>query len=166
MLRTATLIVSLGCLAAQAGAAQTGEHATRVSAPAAGTAANPRLTALYQEMIAALARSDTATLARIWAPGYMYTSNSPDSTVVLTRAERLRATVHDTASAMDSARVEGCTIRTYATFAAGPCRGTLYVRDGSQRSVIHMLSTVLFTRGPGGRWQILATHTGELSGTQ
>jgi hypothetical protein len=169
MLRSATLFVALGCMTAGAAAAQTGAHTARVSTSAASTSADSRPIELYREMVAALVRADTATLAKIWAPGYTFTNTSADSTIVLTRAERLRAIAEearDTSSALESATIDGCTIRTYATFAEGPCRATLHWRNGSQRRVTHALAIALFTRNGRGRWQILATHTGELSSMQ
>lgn len=104
-------------------------------------------------------------MARLWAPGYMATQTDGDSTVVMTRAERLRLLAEAraaTSGSVDSMVVHGCTFRRYGNIAAGPCRVTQYVREGAEHATARVLVTVLFTR-ESGPWRILATHTATLS---
>ncbi len=165
MLRT-TAIVLCFCCVAETAVAQPASHA------ATSPAADAQLLTLYRQMMDGIVRGDSAALARLWAPGYVYTYNTPDTIVTLTRAERLHtlaqerrnaATKSDSsASTTDSARVERCAFKTYGTFAAGPCHTMLYSHQGSQRETRPALATVLFTR-EGGTWRILASHTSYLT---
>ena len=165
MLRTTAIVLSF-CWVADTAAAQP------VSQPASSPGAETQLLALYRQMLDGIVRGDSAALARLWAPGYVYTYNTPDTIFTVTRAERLRAVAQErretatksdsSASTTDSARVERCAFKTYGTFAAGPCHTMLYSHRGKERETRRALATVLFTR-EGGTWRVLASHTSDLT---
>jgi len=167
MLRTVVFSLSVCCLAVHAATAQSGARTARASAPTFGTAADTQPEALYRELTAAVVRRDTAAASRILAADYFTTTNSPGSTVSITRAERLRQIAGDRGptAGVDSATVDQCTIHTYGAFAVGPCRLITYAR-GSHDRAAHVMAVVLFTRGRGGRWQIRAVHMGTLAESQ
>ena len=113
---------------------------------------------VYQRMLDALVRRDTAALRRVLAPGYLFTRGTTGE--VSGAAERIHA-LATSASSTSVLRVEGCRTRLHGDAAVAACRVT--ERGTSAAGApFHgiVLSTVVLVRDTATRdWRIAATHT-------
>jgi uncharacterized protein (TIGR02246 family) len=124
-------------------------------------ATEQELTALYRAMMAANARGDTATLARVWSPDYVHMLTTPDGTLTLTRDERLRGVAAmraDDPITVESFTVDYCAVRLHDQFAAGPCFETVRLRTEGRTETMKAIVMVVFLRAQGDRWLIASTH--------
>ena len=90
-------------------------------AQAQGTAGGKALTDVYQRLLTAAAKKDTVALKRLLASTYLYVPPTGDT--VLTRDERLRAIVRDTAGPQSFA-LRNCRTQVYGSAAVSHCRFT------------------------------------------
>ncbi len=109
---------------------------------------------LYQQLLTATAKRDTAAMRRLFAPTYTFVPLSGDT--VLTRQERLRAEASDTTPS-SSYTLQRCRTQVYAEAAVAHCRFTGTQRVAGADSTRELISTAVFVR-QNGRWKIVATH--------
>ena len=111
---------------------------------------------LYQRLLDAFRSKDTATLARLWTDGYLFTDGATGR--LSTKSERLQI-VAELAAQIDTLALDSMTVRVDRDLAVGSAvvREVATERGTKSRELIR--ATVVFTRTPRQGWRIAATHT-------
>ena len=123
----------------------------------AQTKTAPDLTAKFRQVVEALQTRDTATLGKIYAPGYTFAIGGGDSVTTLTRAERLQS-VAASSDSISTLNLERCDFDRFDATAVGHCWIRQQNIAGRQTEWVGIYTTVIFNRTPTGRWQLVASH--------
>lgn len=122
-----------------------------------GAAAQEReLRNLYQRLLDAFRSKDTATLARLWTEGYLFTDGATGR--LSTKPERLRI-VAALEARIDTLTLESMTVRVEGDLAVGSALVREVATEGGTRSRELIRATVVFVRTARQGWRISATHT-------
>jgi uncharacterized protein (TIGR02246 family) len=113
--------------------------------------------ALYQRLLTADAKRDTAAFNEILAPGYTFVP--PRGDTILTRQQRLAGAAADTSTNRPSYTLHRCRTQVHGTTAVAHCRysGTSKHHETGVDSTRQFISTAVFVQH-GRTWQIVATH--------
>jgi len=113
--------------------------------------------ALYQRLLTADAKRDTAAFNEILAPGYTFVP--PRGDTILTRQQRLAGAAADTSTNRPSYTLHRCRTQVHGTTAVAHCRysGTSKHHETGVDSTRQFISTAVFVQ-QGRNWQIVATH--------
>ena len=114
------------------------------------------LTSLYQKLLDAFRSKDTATLARLWTDGYLFTDGATGR--LSTKPDRLRSVAELTAH-VDTLTLDSMTIRVDRDLAVGSALVREVTTEQGARSREMIRATVVFVRTPRLGWRIAATHT-------
>jgi uncharacterized protein (TIGR02246 family) len=111
---------------------------------------------LYQQLLDAFKSKDTATLARFWTDGYLFTDGATGR--LSTKSERLQI-VAALDARIDTLTLDSMTVRVDRDWAVGSAlvREVAIAHGARSRALIR--ATVVFVRRPGQGWRISATHT-------
>ena len=111
---------------------------------------------LYQRLLDAFRVNDTATLARLWTDGYLFTDGATGR--LSTKAERLQivAALH---AHIDTLTLDSMTVRVDRDLAVGSALVREVATEGGVQSRELIRATVVFVRTPRQGWRIAATHT-------
>ena len=122
-----------------------------------GAAAQEReLRNLYQRLLDAFRSKDTATLARLWTEGYLFTDGATGR--LSTKPERLRI-VAALEARIDTLTLESMTVRVDGDLAVGSALVREVATEGGTRSRELIRATVVFVRTARQGWRVSATHT-------
>ena len=126
------------------------------------TALEAELRPLYQSMLDAIRKRDTALLNRVLADEYIYTNGY--TAEVLTKSQRLRQTIGQD-FVVDTLTLKSLSLHVYPSLvvASALVRQVNRYSDTVERDDV--LATVVFTKAPNG-WRIAATHTTVVPGSQ
>jgi len=131
----------------------------RAQRPSGGTppASNQQFTQLFQRLLTAVGKHDTAAMKQLLAPSYTYVP--PRGDTILTREQRLMVEGADTTTGTYA--LQGCRSEVFGDAAVAHCRFSATTRGAGADSTREMISTVVFVR-QGGQWKIAATHPSEV----
>jgi ketosteroid isomerase-like protein len=124
--------------------------------PSRAAAQQRELVSLYQKLLDAFRSKDTATLARLWTDGYLFTDGATGG--VSTKPDRLRSVAELTAQ-IDTLTLDSMTIRVDRDLAIGSALVREVTSEHGVRSRELIRATVVFVRTPRQGWRIAATHT-------
>ena len=111
---------------------------------------------LYQRLLDAFKSKDTATLARLWTDGYLFTDGATGR--VSTKPERLRI-VAESEARIDTLTLDSMTVRVDRDLAVGSALVREVATEHGTRSRARIRATVVFVRTARQGWRIAATHT-------
>jgi ketosteroid isomerase-like protein len=113
--------------------------------------------ALYERLLIADAKRDTAALKQIFAPGYTFVP--PRGDTVLTREQRLAGTAADTSTTRPTYTLRGCRTQVHGSTAVAHCRygATIRLPTADADSTREFISTAVFIQ-QGKQWRLVATH--------
>jgi ketosteroid isomerase-like protein len=114
------------------------------------------LVKLYQRLLDAFRAKDTATLARLWTDGYLFTDGATGR--LSTKPDRLRI-VAESQAQIDTLTLDSMTVRVDRDLAVGSALVREMATEGGVRSRETIRATVVFVRTPRQGWRIAATHT-------
>ena len=114
------------------------------------------LVKLYQRLLDAFRAKDTATLARLWTDGYLFTDGATGR--LSTKPDRLRI-VAEIQAQIDTLTLDSMTVRVDRDLAVGSALVREIATEGGVRSRETIRATVVFVRTPRQGWRIAATHT-------
>jgi ketosteroid isomerase-like protein len=114
------------------------------------------LVKLYQRLLDAFRAKDTATLARLWTDGYLFTDGATGH--LSTKPDRLRI-VAESQAQIDTLTLDSMTVRVDRDLAVGSAVVREIATEGGVRSRETIRATVVFVRTPRQGWRIAATHT-------
>ena len=114
------------------------------------------LVKLYQRLLDAFRAKDTATLARLWTDGYLFTDGA--TAHLSTKPDRLRI-VAESQAQIDTLTLDSMTVRLDRDLAVGSALVREVATEHSVRSRETIRATVVFVRTPRQGWRIAATHT-------
>jgi uncharacterized protein (TIGR02246 family) len=112
---------------------------------------------VYQRLLIADAKRDTAALKQILAPSYTFVPARGDT--ILNREQRLAGMAADTTSTEPSYTLNNCRTQVHGTTAVAHCRYTakiIFPSTGAD-STREFISTAVFVQ-TGKSWQIVASH--------
>jgi hypothetical protein len=107
-------------------------------------------------VITAVQRRDTASLSRIYAPGYHFVIGGGDSVTTLTRAERLQA-VAASGDSIPTLNLERCDFDLHGNTAVGHCWIRQRNVGGTSTGWVGIHSTGVWVRRDT-RWRLVASH--------
>ena len=112
---------------------------------------------LYQRLLTADAKRDTAEFRRILAPAYTFVPARGDT--IMTREDRIRVAATDTSTSKVQYTLHGCRPQVHGSAAVAHCRyrATIRYPDATADTVREFISTAVFVQ-QGENWQITATH--------
>ena len=144
--------VPLALLIPSVGTAQDEAAEARPSA-----AQDRELRTVYQRLLTADAKRDTAVLRQILAPSYTFVPARGDT--ILTREQRLAGSPADTTRTEPSYTLHNCRAQVYDATAVAHCRYTAKFRmpGAGADSTREFISTAVFVQ-QGRTWQIVASH--------
>ena len=111
---------------------------------------------LYQRLLDAFRSKDTATLARLWTDGYLFTDGATGR--LSTKPERLQI-VAELEARIDSLTLDSMTVRVDGDLAVGSALVREVATERGTRSRQLIRATVVFVRTARQGWRISATHT-------
>jgi len=111
---------------------------------------------LYQRLLDAFRVKDTATLARLWTDGYLFTDGATGR--LSTKADRLQI-VAELHAHIDTLTLDSMTVRVDRDLAVGSALVREVATEGGVQSRELIRATVVFVRTPRQGWRIAATHT-------
>ena len=111
---------------------------------------------LYQRLLDAFRTKDTATLARLWTEGYLFTDGATGR--LSTKPERLQI-VAELEARIDTLTLDSMTVRVDRDLAVGSALVREVATEHGTRSRQQIRATVVFVRSPRQGWRIAATHT-------
>jgi len=111
---------------------------------------------LYQRLLDAFRVKDTATLARLWTDGYLFTDGATGR--LSNKADRLQI-VAELHAHIDTLTLDSMTVRVDRDLAVGSALVREVATEGGVRSRELIRATVVFVRTPRQGWRIAATHT-------
>lgn len=114
------------------------------------------LVKLYQRLLDAFRAKDTATLARLWTHGYLFTDGATGR--LSTKPDRLRI-VAEIQAQIDTLTLDSMTVHVDRDLAVGSALVREIATEGGVRSRETIRATVVFVRTPRQGWRIAATHT-------
>jgi ketosteroid isomerase-like protein len=114
------------------------------------------LVKLYQRLLDAFRAKDTATLARLWTDGYLFTDGATGR--LSTKPDRLRI-VAEIQAQIDTLTLDSMTVHVDRDLAVGSALVREIATEGGVRSRETIRATVVFVRTPRQGWRIAATHT-------
>jgi uncharacterized protein (TIGR02246 family) len=112
---------------------------------------------LYQRLLEADAKRDTAAFKQILAPSYTFVP--PRGDTILTREQRLAQAATDTSTNRPSYTLHSCRTQVHGTTAVAHCRYSARIKSPhtGADTTRQAISTVVFVQ-QGKTWQIVATH--------
>lgn len=111
---------------------------------------------LYQRLLDAFRSKDTATLARLWTEGYLFTDGVTGR--LSTKSERLRSVV-ELEARIDTLTLDSMAVRVDRDLAVGSALVREVSTEHGTRSRELIRATVVFVRTARQGWRIAATHT-------
>ena len=153
MYRTLTAgAILLTLILPSVGAAQTDPVQTRPKATQ-----EKEIRAIYQRLLTADAKRDTAAFNQILAPGYTFVP--PRGDTIFTREQRIAGAATDTSTNRPSYTLHSCRTQVHGLTAVAHCRysGTSRHPETGVDSTRQFISTAVFVQ-QGRTWQIVATH--------
>ena len=111
---------------------------------------------LYQRLLDAFRAKDTATLARLWTDGYLFTDGATGR--LSTKADRLQI-VAELHAHIDTLTLDSMTVRVDRDLAVGSALVREVATEGGVQSRELIRATVVFVRTPRQGWRVAATHT-------
>ena len=112
---------------------------------------------LYQRLLEADAKRDTAAFKQILAPSYTFVP--PRGDTIFTREQRIAGAAADTSTNRPSYTFHGCRTQMYRTTAVAHCRysGKIKSPVSGADTTAEFISTAVFVQ-QGRSWQIVASH--------
>ena len=111
---------------------------------------------LYQRLLDAFRAKDTATLARLWTDGYLFTDGATGR--LSTKADRLQI-VAELHAHIDTLTLDSMTVRVDRDLAVGSALVREVATEDGVQSRERIRATVVFVRTARQGWRIAATHT-------
>src|SRR4029077_13958805 len=121
-----------------------------------GASQERELRSLYQRLLDAFKSKDTATLARLWTDGYLFTDGATGR--LSTKPERLQI-VAELEARIDTLTLDSMTVRIDGDLAVGSALVREVATERGTRSRELIRATVVFVRTARQGWRVSATHT-------